>query len=526
MIKLLIKNRLQGAVSSLLGNGKGKTSSKGRTVLLGIVYLYLFACVIFLSFTMALTLGAVLVSNGASWLYFAIFTLASLSVLFFLSIFETKSELFDCKDNELLLSMPIPETALVISRTAVVLLFNYLVEALVMIPAVIVYAVISHDALGVIGSLVISAVLPLLATALASGVGYLVALVSKRLRKSSLLSVALSLGFLALYFWGYSALISGLDTFLLEFDPSSLGGNLKILEFIGNASLLKPLPLFVCLVVAVLLSLLAYLLISKNYIRLATDNRGAKKIRYKEREYSDRSALSALVRKELSKFVSSSTYMLNSGIGLVFSIALSVVALVNKNNILSFSAELFGSKDGVAPIMIAALALLSSMNMMSASALSLEGKNLWILKTTPVSDNTVLLSKALPQIIISVPAALVSSILMIIATEAPIYYWAFYILVPVFANAFFAFLGLIFNVIFPRFDFESEAQPVKQSVAVFLTMTTQTLVSIAVSILASVLSLAGLGLISAFITLAIFALLSVICALLLFFPCRKRYAKL
>lgn len=526
MIKLLVKNRLRGLVHGMLGKTKGgQRSSKAKIALFALLFAYLFACFIFLFSVMAFTFGSALIPVGASWLYFAIFTLATLTILFVLSIFETKSELFDCRDNDLLLSMPIPPNALVASRVIVVLVINYLIEAFVMLPCIIVYAVISGSVTGVIGSLLVSLLIPPVATSLSCGAGYLVALISKRMRRSSLVSLILSLGFLFLYFWGYGLVITEINSFILEFNPENLPSNLKALEFIGNASLLKPLSIIVFAAVSLGIALLTWYLISKFYIRLVTMNKGAKKVKYVEKEHKSRSQLLALVEKELKKFVSSSTYMLNAGLGLIFAVVLSFVAAFNRNTIANFVNQMFPGMS-LAPIFIAALVLMSSMNMMSASALSLEGKNLWILKTLPVNDSTVLLSKLLPQVIVCTPPTVLASILIIVASGAAPIYWAFMLLTPIAANVFFAVLGLVFNVAFPKFDFDNEAQPIKQSLSVTLTMLSQMIISFVFCAFSVALSFMSLGILASLIGFMFFVILSAVFCIILFIPCKQKYAKL
>ena len=109
MTKRLIKNRLIGLLAGFGGKkGKnGKSVSAGKVVLFTLLYLYVACAFLFLSVSMSLSFGAVLIPGGASWLYYSIFILATFTLLFVFSIFETKGELFDCKDNDLLLSMPI-----------------------------------------------------------------------------------------------------------------------------------------------------------------------------------------------------------------------------------------------------------------------------------------------------------------------------------------------------------------------------------------------------------------------------------
>ena len=110
MIKILVKNRLSSVISAFLGrgakNGKNKTSG-ARVALFIFLYLFLAACFCFMSVYFALGFAQVFIPSGASPIYFAMFIIVTFSFLFLFSIFETKSELFECRDNELLLSMPI-----------------------------------------------------------------------------------------------------------------------------------------------------------------------------------------------------------------------------------------------------------------------------------------------------------------------------------------------------------------------------------------------------------------------------------
>ena len=239
-----------------------------------------------------------------------------------------------------------------------------------------------------------------------------------------------------------------------------------------------------------------------------------------------RSPLFALTQKELRKFFTSAIYMLNAGIGLIFTLAISALAITKREMISQLALVLFGNPDSAAPVLAIALAVLSSMNMMSASALSLEGKSFWILKTIPVSDNVAIFSKALPQIVVSIPPVLISSVLMIIASGASFAYWIFIILTPIVVNVFFAFLGVIFNILAPKFEFDNDAQPIKQSLAVLLTMLTQMLVSALVALLTYFLLIRGYVLLSALAGLLIFTLLAIASYFVLFIPCKQKYAKM
>ena len=537
MIKLLVKNRIKSVLASIVGREKGgKTvkASMGKIILFAFLYLYIAVVFVGLSAMMAFSLGAVLIPMGASWLYYGIFMLATLSVVFIFSIFETKSELFEGKDNELLLSMPIRPRDVVASRVSIVLIYNYLETLIVMAPAIVAYAIFSSgDPVGIIGGVAVALLLPLFATALASAVGYLVAMITRRMRKNSFVTLAISLAFLALYMLGYTYLMNGMEEFLENVgnNVAQIGENVRILYYLGSSALLSPIPLCLLAAVCIGAAAIAYYLISRSYVKLVTDVRGAKRAQYREKKSNQKSALFALIRKEFKKFISSSTYMLNSAIGLVFEVVLAVVAVINKSAI-SEALELFSEElgisgsDFIAPLMVVAILLMGSMNTMSASALSLEGNNLWILKSLPLSAKEVLLSKALPQIIITAPPALFASVMMIIATEASLVYVPFLIIIPQIANVAFAVFGLVINVAFPKFSFDNDAQPIKQSLAVFITMMSQMLLMVIIAIACVALTMLGLGLLSLVLVFVLLSVLAVVITALLLTLCARRYEAL
>ena len=479
MIKTLIGVRLRALLGSTLGKkGKNGKAGSGNKALVLLLLLFLAGIFAFYFFLMAFGMASVMLPLGLDALYFSIFMICAFSIVFVLSIFETKSELFECKDNELLLSMPIKPRHIVIARIFTVMIYNLAETAIVMVPAVIAYAFFGGSVFGIIGGLLLIFFLPLLATALASGVGYLVALIMKRMKRNSLFTVIVSLFFFAAYFVGYTYLVNGMTA--LE-DPSTdfsaLADSFGFAGKIGKAALLDPLWALGVMGLCVLVSTAAYLLISANYIPIVTDVRGGKKREYKAKSLKSSKPFAALTKKELKKFLTSPTYILNGGIGLLFAVALGVFALVKKEVLLSLKAELSALGVGaidLSGLFFALLAIVLSaffaFIIISSAALSLEGNSLWIIKSMPISAKTVLLAKTMPHIIVSLPTVLVTSVLLIIATEAPPVYCAFIILCPSLISFLGAFLGMFLNVSFPKFEFDNEAQPIKQSASATITM--------------------------------------------------------
>ncbi len=529
MIGILVKNRLSALVGSMFTKGKGGAVS--RATLAKKIFMVSLAVILIAFFVASVTLmeigiASILISLGGGWLYYAVIMLATFTVGFVLSIFETKSELFECRDNELLLSMPIKASDILASRIIVTLIYNYAIDAVIMIPAIVIYGIYGGGLLGIFGGILVYLLMPLVGTSLASGVGFAVAKISKLFKNKTIISLILSIVFLALYFYGYTSLMSGFDNFIANIGENldSLRKTAPILYYVGAVALLEPAPAIVFSVLCVICALTAFLVISYNYIGLITASNKGPRVKYKEKNLVGSGVLVSLIKKEFLRFTSSSTYMLNAGIGLVMPLIIGGIALFNMDTL---GSELAGVLNMLTPIIAVGVGVLVSMTYMSACSLSLEGPSFWIIKSMPLSTRTVILAKTLPQIILSVPVSIITGFLFSISLNISPVYWVFVIMIPTVATVAFAFLGIIFNVLFPRFDYTSEAHVIKQSASATLTLLTQMAVSAALIPLAIWFLNIGLPtLVQLVIFLAAYAVLAAVFAILALIPCARKLSSM
>ena len=488
----LIKIRLRSTLFVMSGRSKAAEKSK-PTVVKGVLFalLYLYLGVVFLgaSIGSAIFLGRILVPLGLGQIYLALFVLLTFTLIFVISIFETKTELFECRDNELLLSMPIPTRSIVAARISVVLVYNYAFSLMFMLPSSIVYFVLSSDVKGLIGGILATLLVPLPATALSSLVGYLVALLAKRTKKSTLVTVIFSLVFLAAYFFVYGKIMSAAMGSGEDMSGAIIGfaEQLSPISVIGGIVLLKPLETLVFIAFVSAILAVSYFLITRYYLAIITDTRGFGRVAYKAVKSEKRSPVLAIVTKELHRIFSSSIYLLNAGLGVVFRIAIGIFALVKadvlRGIITQLSAEVDVSRQVLVAIGVTAAAvMLSVMDMFSVSSVSLEGKSIWILRSMPISAKHVLVSKSLAHFAICAPATLISSVLLLIAADAPLSAIPLAVILPLIVCAIFAVFGTVINVAFPKLEFDNEAQPVKQSLAVFVDMMSQMLYGVIVAV--------------------------------------------
>lgn len=180
---------------------KGKMRSKGAAALY--IALYALLVVGFLGgiFTMlAFTLGAALIPAGYGWLYFVLFSLMATALGVFGSVFNTFSGLYMAKDNDLLLSLPIPVRYILASRLLGTYLLGLLFAGIILIPGAVVYFFFAKPTAGaVLGALLLVLLISLVVLVLTCALGFVVARISAKLKNKSFLTVLLSLVFFGAY---------------------------------------------------------------------------------------------------------------------------------------------------------------------------------------------------------------------------------------------------------------------------------------------------------------------------------------
>ena len=476
MLKALFQKQfLETLGQNLIRNRRtGKARSRGGIVLFALLYVFLFAWFAFMFGTIAFNLCGPLVEAGLDWLYFAIMALLAVALGVLGSVFNTYAALYRSKDNDLLLSMPIPPSAILLVKLSSVAMLAFLFVALVFLPAVIVYNIlvgVSFPAL--LFQILLVIPLAALATALTCLLGWLVALIAVRLKNKTFWTVALTLFFLGIYYYLYGTAYRLLASLLenAEKVSNAFRSWLYPLYATGKAAVGDPLSFIIVILIAAAAFALTWYILSRTYIRIATDNRGAAKTVYREKRAKVSSAQGALLRREFRRFTSSSVYMLNCGLGIVIMLLAPIAGLIKMGTVREVLGMFFQGTEtrALIPLILTLMiCLLATMNDITAPSVSLEGRSLWLVQSLPVRTQDVLSAKLwLHVILTAIPVALDALIFCFIAqTSIP---EALVVLAASLAFVLFtAAAGLSLNILMPNLNWTNEAFPVKQSPVVLI----------------------------------------------------------
>lgn len=418
-------------------------------------------------------LCAPLTGAGFGWLYMTIMGLVGTVYGVFASVFNTYASLYQAKDNDLLLSMPVPVKSILIARLSGVYAMGFLYELMVMVPAVIVYFMIAElSVTAICFSLLQPVLISFFILTLSCILGWLIAVIGSRLKNQKLLTVFISLLFIGFYYY-FCGNISQMLKNITE-HPQNFGEKMKGMAYplyhMGMASEgnLKSLCIFAVMIVGMFV--IVYLILKQSFLKLATVNRGAAKVKYVEKKWKASSVERALLQKELHRFFQSTNYMLNCGIGMVFMVIAAAAVFLKADTLWGIMEQFQGSDDVIALVTIAAICMLAATNDMTAPSISLEGKNIWLIQVFPVDGWKVLQAKLRMQILLN----LIPAILLCLSAE-----WVvkpsilFAILIPAAVILYIILMaaaGLVSNLLSPNLKWTNEIVPIKQSFSVIITL--------------------------------------------------------
>ena len=473
MTKALFKKQLMEVFAWVYKDRKtGKIRTAKSIAVYVVLYLFLFGFLGSVFYIAADSLCKPLLQVQMGWFYWCLMGLISVFLGVFGSVFNTYSSLYTAKDNDLLLSMPIPTAQILLVRLFGVYAMGLMYELIVMVPTVIVWFLNAPFLiLGTVCVVLIPFVLSVFVLVLSAVLGWVVALIAGKLKHKNIITVFISLAFITAYYYVYSKAYSFLQTLLAN--AEAVGQKMKSALYplyqMGLAAEGNILSMVIFTAIIGALFLVVYFVLSKSFLGLATANRGSAKKKYKEQKQKAKSVGTALLQKELRRFLGSANYMLNCGLGIIFMPVAAVMLFWKSGTIREFLALPF-LQNFLPLLAVGGICMIATMNDMTAPSVSLEGKSLWLVQSFPIDSRQVLGAKLKLHLLLTVIPAipLIAAVEWLIKPDL-----IFGVLIPIAVVLFVLLmgtLGLCVNLKMPNLNWTSEIVPIKQSIGVMITM--------------------------------------------------------
>lgn len=450
-------------------NKKKKKNSTGTMILMAVLYIYVMVVFgfIFGSFFSQLT---VFEEMGFGWAYFAFYAIMSFALMLIGSAAIAKSQIFDAKDNDLLLSMPIKPSLIIISRVMMLLITNLLYLLAVLIPAAIVWAMsIGFNAVGLIFFIVLSTALWLFSTACGVLMGWVIALVSRKASNKTLVTVIFTLAFLGIYIYFYTSAQKFVALIIQNGEVISKGLKAFLPVYWFGTAISEGNIVNMLLAAAVLTVpfIIVFMILSKTFNKIVADSSATVRIKEKKVSYQAASPKKAIFKREIARVFSSGAYLVNSGLGVIMGVIAAAVVMIKGRDLTAF---LDAKPSFLLLIITFGGVFMLGMIYFTSATISIEGKTLWVLRSLPISTKEILIAKLKLHIYASLPTA----VLMWLAANIVSYSGIGYVLYTFIIIAVYLFLtaavGLYENLKHPMLDWQDETAAVKNGASVMLTV--------------------------------------------------------
>jgi len=413
-----------------------------------------------------------LMFNSINLLPVLMMSITSIIVLL-TTIFKVKGTIFGFKDYDMVMSLPVSTGGIVASRLILLYFLNMVFVCIVMIPMLIAYGIlVKPDIIFYIFGIITMLAMPLIPIVIASVLGTIIAYAASKFRYSNFVSIIVSLGVL-IGFMAMSFTMGDTGEQMVDFGKSitnQVNAIYPLANMYSKAVCNYDIKAFFAfLTISVVGFLLYSLIIGKVFKKMNTlILTGKFRTNYKMGELRQTSPFKALYHKEFRRYFSSPLYVLNTGIGIVM-LTMGAIALffIDLDKITGDpQASLLFKKSG--PVFISFCIATCCTTM---SAISLEGKSLWIIKSLPVSAKTIFLSKIAVNLSVTAPALIDAVIIGIILKFSLLQIFFTIIIVAAF-SVFISLFGLVVNLKFPNFNWLTETVVIKQSAAAMIAIFT------------------------------------------------------
>ena len=467
----LIKATLSEGMNLFRVNTKKKTTFSRVGVPILLTFLLMF-----LMFSYSIMIMDQLHPVNMDFVLLAMFVFLTSILTIIEGIYKAGNLIFNCKDDNLLLSLPIKRSTVVFIRIFKFYLFELMYNSVFLVPSMIVYAIFVHPSISYyVVSIIAILVFPIVPILISCLLGTVITyLASKFKGKNIAQTIITMIVLLGIMYFSYNS-----DNLLGNLAQNAASVNSFITKvyfpagmYIELVTNFNYLILLEFIAIHIVLFALIVLIIGRVYFRI---NSGFKSVKTRKSngtyKIKTSTPIGALIKKELKRFVNSTVFITNAGFGLVLFL-IGCILLVVKYDGFVESIMVAGpvvSMDLIANylpiIFFGFLCFTCFMTSITSSMISLEGRTFNILKSLPIKPYKVVQAKVLTALIVMLPCLLVGDLMIFIKFHFDIIN-IFLLLIASVTLAFVAeTMGIIINLRYPKMDATNDTEVVKQSLS-------------------------------------------------------------
>ena len=416
-----------------------------------------------------------LVTLGAGGIVPSYLIMLSVVIVFGLNVFKAGGILFRSNGYQVMASLPVPTSAIVVGRFARLYLENLAETCLIMIPGNLVYAFLQKPGWSFYVNGVISIlILPMIPLSIATFIGVLVTGFASRMKHRAIWETILSLGFVFAILGVVYRLAGDNSEFtsetlmrISETVMETLGRVYPPAVLLGEGMITGSfMPvLFVAFISVTVLAIVIG--ISAHFfhdicrkLQEATSKKTSTISEIGIDNVGQRQLFGSLLIRDTRRYLASGVYMMNTAMSPIMG-AIGSVALLFVD--IEKAAGSIPMHLNIRQAMVFLISGIFCMMNTTSTSVSMEGKEWWILKSLPIPSKMILDSKLCFSLLLVAPFYLISQIFLGIwlRGEAAEILWSLVIMTLFILCS--CVGGLTANLKFPKMEWDSEVVVVKQS---------------------------------------------------------------
>ena len=391
-------------------------------------------------------------------------------------VYKSGNLLFNCKDDNLLLSLPISRNTVLFVRVFKFYVFELLYNSIFLIPAIIAYAkYMNPNIIYYIVSFIGLLLFPIIPILISCIIGAFITFVSSKFKGKNLVQIFITVILvLGIMYFSYNS--EGLVNNISK-NASSINDFITKLYYPAGAytqlvTTFSILKLLEFILVNLGLFIVAIILIGRVYFNI-NSNAKAIKVSKSDKKYTVKtlSPIRALIKKEFNRFINSPVFVINAGFGVILFVLGCVLAVIKFDSIVDSlvsngaNMTLEYIKSCIPVLLFGFICFTSFMTSITSSMISLEGKSFSILKSLPIKPYKIVQSKVLTAMLIILPFILIGDIIIFIKFSFNLLSIILILIASILLPLISETMGIIINLKYPKMDAQNDTEVVKQSMS-------------------------------------------------------------
>lgn len=396
-------------------------------------------------------------------------------VTFFTSLYKASSYLFQSKDYEMLISLPIKESTILSSKILMLIINNYLFSIpFLIIPGIVYFIKVDTGIFYFLFLLILILVTPLIPTIISSIIAFIITGISAKSKKNNLISIILNLLIISIVLL-LSFNLQNVMMSIIQNSNTIIEATQKIYipayYFVDSLKNNSIISLVIFTLISIVPTILFIYLFANNFNKINSKlNEKYKTDNYEFKSLKLSKPVIALLKKEIKRYFSSTIYVMNTFVGMIMLLIFTVAIVIMGYDKIAQILEITVFKEMVLLQVICIVMFCIIITNTSSVSISLEGKNLWILKSSPIKEMDIFKSKILLNVMLTMPISIVCFTIISWKLSFDIKTTLLVLFAIILICIFAAGLGIFINLLYPKIDFINDVEVVKRGASVIITM--------------------------------------------------------